>query len=291
MACCGWAGASGASHERRVITGSRFGASLRSWRGGDADPRAPPEEVVGPELEALPARSTTSRSSCEPYRAFIEAELVKGRNAMTIYQDLVEHRAFDGAYNAVKRFAHKIMPSEPWVSCRFETAPGEEAQVEYGEGAPTLDPRTGKYRRPRLFVMTLGYSRHAFRKVVWNSSSEIWCRLHEEAFAFFGGTTRLLRLDNLKEGVIKPDIYDPELNVLFAAMLAYYNVVALPCRPYAPDLKGKVESAVGYTQPHGAQGPTLRDPRCTKRVLGALGRAMGDESHPRDRQATSARDV
>jgi transposase len=221
---------------------------------GDADRGAAAEAVAAPALEALPARSTTSRSSCEPYRVFIEAELAKGRNAMAIYQDLVEHRAFDGAYNAVKRFARKIVPSEPWVSCRFETAAGEEAQVDYGEGALTLDPRTRKYRRPRLFVMTLGYSRHAFRKVVWNSSSETWCRLHEEAFAFFGGTTRLLRLDNLKEGVIKPDIYDPELNALFAAMLAYYNVVALPCRPYAPDLKGKVESAVGYTQRTALKG-------------------------------------
>jgi hypothetical protein len=96
--------------------------------------------------------------------------------------------------------------------------------------------------------LTLGCSRHAFRKVVWESSSEVWCRLIEDAFAFFGGAVKTLRLDNLKEGVITPDIYDPELNALFAAMLAHYNVVALPCRPYAPDLKGKVESAVGYTQ-------------------------------------------
>ena len=110
------------------------------------------------------------------------------------------------------------------------------------------DPRTGKYRKPRLFVMTLGNSRHAFRKVVWKSSTEIWCRLHEEAFAYFGGATQTIRLDNLKEGVLKPDIWDPQLNPLYAKMLDHYGVVALPCRPYAPDLKGKVESAVGYTQ-------------------------------------------
>ena len=102
--------------------------------------------------------------------------------------------------------------------------------------------------------MTLGNSRHAFRKVVWKSSTEIWCRLHEEAFAYFGGATQTIRLDNLKEGVLKPDIWDPQLNPLYAKMLEHYGVVALPCRPYAPDLKGKVEAAVGYTQKTALRG-------------------------------------
>ena len=88
-----------------------------------------------------------------------------------------------GLYNAVKRFVGKLRPRDPKISCRFETEPGQEAQVDYGEGAPTRHPQTGKYRRPRLFVMKLSNSRRAFRKVVWNSSSEIWCKLHEEAFA------------------------------------------------------------------------------------------------------------
>jgi transposase len=86
--------------------------------------------------------------------------------------------------------------------------------------------------------MTLGFSRHRFCKVVWNSSSQIWCELHEEAFAYFGGVARLIRLDNLREGVVDPDIYDPELNSLYAATLAHYSVTAIPCRPYAPDLTG-----------------------------------------------------
>jgi transposase len=222
--------------------------------GPKVDRQAVLEAVAGPAPEEPQAMRTTSRSSCEPHRAFIEAELAKGRNATAIFQDLVEHHGYEGSYNAVKRFVHQLKPFEPWVSCRFETAPGDEAQVDYGEGTLTLDPRTGKYRRPRLFVMTLGYSRHAFRRVVWESSSEVWCRLHEEAFAFFGGAVKMLRLDNLKEGIIKPDIYDPELNALFAALLTHYNVVALPCRPYAPDLKGKVESAVGYTQRTALKG-------------------------------------
>jgi transposase len=198
-----------------------------------------------------------SRSTCSEHAAFIEAELAKGRNATAIYQDLVEHHAYDGSYDAVKRFARRIRPTDLKISCRFETEIGAEQQVDYGEGAPTRHPRTGKYRKPRLFIMTLGFSRHRFCKVAWNSSSQIWCALHEEAFAYFAGAARLIRLDNLREGVIDPDIYDPELNGLYAAMLAHYRVVAIPCRPYAPDLKGKVESAVGHTQGTALKGRTF----------------------------------
>ncbi len=89
---------------------------------------------------------------------------------------------------------------------------------------------------------------------VARSSQQTWCELHEEAFAYFGGAPKTIRLDNLREGVIDPDVYDPELNRLYAAMLAHYDVVALPCRPYAPDLKGKVESAVGHTQATALKG-------------------------------------
>jgi transposase len=214
-----------------------------------ADAPAPSSEAAA--VQSAPA----SRSACEPHREFVEEAVGKGRNATAIYQDLVENHGYAGAYNAVKRFVRTLKPGrEAYAKCRFETEPGQEAQVDYGEGAPTLDPRTGKYRKPRLFVMTLGCSRHSYRTTVWKSSQETWCKLHEDAFAYFGGAPLMMRLDNLREGVIAPDIYDPELNPLYAAMLTHYGIVALPCRPYAPDAKGKVESAVGYTQSTALKG-------------------------------------
>lgn len=60
--------------------------------------------------------------------------------------------------------------------------------------------------------MTMKYSRHSFWKVVWKSSRETWAKLHEEAFRHFGGCPQYIVLDNLKAGVIKPDIYESELN-------------------------------------------------------------------------------
>jgi len=210
-------------------------------------------EALTESAAAMPAKS---RSSCEGHRPFITAEVAKGRNGMAIFQDLVEHHGYEGSYDAVKRFVRSLVSSTPKISCRFETLPGQEAQVDFGEGAPTRDARSGKYRKPRLFVLSLSFSRYAFRKVVWRSSQQIWCELHEEAFAHFGGVPEWIRLDNLKEGVIEPDIYDPELNKLYAAVLNHYKIIALPCRPYAPDLKGKVESQISY-----AQGTALKGKR------------------------------
>ena len=102
--------------------------------------------------------------------------------------------------------------------------------------------------------MTLKYSARSFRKVVWKSSQETWCRLHEEAFRYFTGCSQYVTLDNLKEGVIKPDIYDPELNTLYAAVLEHYGVTADPARVRDSNRKGTVENAVKHTQDTALKG-------------------------------------
>jgi len=193
--------------------------------------------------------STPSASACEPYREFIEAELAKGRNAMAIWQDLVDDRGFGEKYASVKRFVRKLRGSStPEARVVIETAPGEEAQVDYGTGPMVRDAQTGKYRRTRLFVLTLGYSRKAVRLLVFRSSSRVWAELHEKAFRRLGGVTRVVVLDNLREGVLTPDVYEPALNPLYRDVLKHYGVVALPCRVQDPDRKGKVECGVGHAQ-------------------------------------------
>jgi transposase len=160
---------------------------------------------IPPPRPPVPALSSTS--ACEPWREFIEAQARLKRNAMAVYQDLVDHHGFGHRYNSVKRFMARLRQRDPEQFDRLEFAPGEEAQVDYGEGALTFDAITQRWRRPRLFVMTLRYSRRCFRRVVWKSSQQTWAELHEQAFRYFGGATRYVVLDNLKEGVIKPDLY------------------------------------------------------------------------------------
>jgi transposase len=204
-------------------------------------------ELRGPRSEN-PGRHS-SASACESFQEAIELGLSRGRNAMAIWQDLVSDFGFASSYQSVKRYIHKLRGvGRLQATAVILTAAGEEAQVDYGTGPMVRDPHSGKYRRTRLFVMMLGYSRKAVRLLVFRSSSHIWAELHEKAFRRLGGSPRIVVLDNLREGVLVPDFHDPALNPLYRDVLAHYGVVAMPCRIQDPDRKGKVESGVGHAQ-------------------------------------------
>src|SRR2546425_4513460 len=176
------------ANENEVTTG--FGVEL-----SDSRPKDP--------------KRALSTSFCEPFRDAIELSLSRERNAAAIWQDLVSESGFRGGYQTVKRFVRKLRGNQPLQPrAVILTAPGEEAQVDYGTGPMVRDPQTGKYRRTRLFVLTLGYSRKAVRFLTFRSSSRIWAELHERAFRRLGGCTRIVVLDNLREGVFIPDLYD-----------------------------------------------------------------------------------
>jgi transposase len=134
--------------------------------------------------KTLPAQDVQrTASSSEAYRELIELELTRGRNAMGIYQDLVDRHGFTSSYLSVQRFVRKLRgATSPEARVIIETRPGEEAQVDYGTGPMVRDPDSGKYRRTRLFVMTLGCSRKSIRLLAFRSSSRVWAELHEKPF-------------------------------------------------------------------------------------------------------------
>ena len=216
-------------------------------------PNAATSEGVSTDCAArqwpVKASRAPAASACEPYRDVIEEALGRGRNAVAIYQELVDDYGFTAKYASVKRFVRALRGDmTPEARVVITTAAGEESQVDYGEGPMVRHPETGKYKRTRLFVLTLGYSRKSVRLLTWKSSAQIWAELHERAFRRLGGSTKVVVLDNLLEGVLTPDVYDPTLNPLYRDVLAHYGVVAMPCRVRDPDRKGKVESGVGHAQ-------------------------------------------
>ncbi len=219
---------------------------------GSAAGQIPPPWPPAP-LEAELRVPAQASSACAPHRTWIETQVALGRNAVAIYQDLVEQHGFAHCYNSVKRFVRALKQRDPERFDVLESAPGEEAQVDFGQGALTLSGN-GKFRRPHLFVMTLKYSGKSFRKVVWKADQETWARLHEEAFRSFGGSVAYVVLDNLKQGVIRPDLYAPELNPVYAALLAHYGAIADPARVRDPDRKGTVENAIQHTQSTALKG-------------------------------------
>jgi transposase len=231
--------------DRKTVRRYQAKSPMATGSGPDDRENPPPRPPARPLQQAS--------SACTPQRAWIEEQVGLGRNAQAIYQDLVERFGFTHRYNSVKRFVRGLKARDPARYDVLESLPGEEAQVDFGQGALTLQAN-GKYRRPQLFVMTLKYSGKSFRKVVWKADQETWARLHEEAFRTFGGAVAYVVLDNLKQGVIRPDLYEPELNAVYAALLAHYDVVADPCRVGDPNRKGTVENAIQHTQNTALKG-------------------------------------
>src|SRR6202051_2270247 len=217
-----------------------------------SDRSKPANEVITgffPEVRLPEQVGKRPSGASEAYREMIELELSRGRNAMGIYQDLVDRHGFTSSYQSVQRFVRKLRGAvSPEARVIIETRLGEECQVDYGAGPMVRDPDTGKYRRTRLFVLTLGSSRKSVRLLVFRSSARVWAELHEKAFRRLGGSPRIVVLDNLREGVLSADIYDPGLNPLYRDVLAHYGVTALPCKVRDPDRKGKVEAGVAHAQ-------------------------------------------
>jgi transposase len=141
-----------------------------------------------PKPAIVPAGSKAGRTSqCAPLGAVIEQGLVAGLSAQRIYQDLVSGHGFTGGYDAVKRFVRRLAQKTEPPFRRMESLPGQELQVDFGQGAWVL--QDGKRRRAHLFRCVLSHSRKGYSEAVWRQTSESFLRCLENAFRHLGGVT------------------------------------------------------------------------------------------------------
>lgn len=201
----------------------------------------------------LPAGRSGRASQCEPFKEAIERALEQGLSAQRVYQDLVTESAFPGRYDAVKRFVRRLRKVAPERFFRLESLPGEEAQVDFGRGAPIRGP-DGKLRKTWVFRVVLSFSRKAYSEVVFRQTTEAFIRALENAFRYFGGVPETVIIDNLRAAVATPDWYEPELNPKVREFARHYGTVILPTRPYTPEHKGKVENGIGYVKDNALKG-------------------------------------
>jgi transposase len=133
------------------------------------DPRRDPKAAKVPTGSvSKPARVPAgSTSACEPYREIIEAAVTKGLSAQRIFQDLQEECGFGHGYDSVKRFVRAVKRRRPEVAAVMEHLPGAEAQVDFTQGPLTLDPASGRWRRPWIFRMVLSCCRHSYEEPLW----------------------------------------------------------------------------------------------------------------------------
>lgn len=210
-------------------------------------------EAEAPKPAISPAGSKPGRvSHCEPYKSAIEASLDRGLSAQRIYQDLVTEQQFAGSYDSVKRFVRQLEQGQPLPFRRLETEPGQEAQVDFGQGAWVVE--NGKRRRPHVLRVVLSHSRKGYTEVFWRQNSENFIRGLENAFRHFGGVPSTLVIDNLRAAVKKVDWFEPELNPKVVSFCEHYGTVILPTKPAMPRHKGKVEAGVDYVQENALAG-------------------------------------
>ena len=235
------------------LAGDTSGNSVQSVPLGQN--KVPTEGVVHFEVPTDPEikeKEYPSKSKAASYHDQILTKLQNGQHAVSIYQDLVCEQKYNGSYDSIKRYVRKLKNKAPDLYARLETPPGDEAQVDFGQGAPTL--KNGRYRKPWLFVMTLSNSRKSYEESVWKEDVETFIHCHKNAFASFGGVTRIVRHDNLKSAVLKAHLYEPEMNPNYLCFADHYGFIPIPCKVRTPQHKGKVESNIKYIQNNALKG-------------------------------------
>jgi transposase len=244
--------------------------------GSEGDQDAPGLTVSPPGSRLDPQPRGHGRASgCEPWRAVIRAKCDLGLTAQRIYQDLVAEHGFTGTYYCVRRFVRHLEQSHDLPFRRIECDPGDEAQIDFGTGAPVVGP-DGKRRKTHVLRVVLSHSRKAYSEAVYRQTTDDFLRCLEGAFRCFGGVPRRVVLDNLKAAVKKADWFDPEINPKVRCFGEHHGTVFLPTRPYTPRHKGKVERGVDYVQENALRGRSFASLEEQNRFLHDWERTVAD---------------
>jgi transposase len=159
------------------------------------------------------------------------------------------------SYSTVKNFIQDIKKNQA-ICIRFHTAPGEEAQVDFGYIGTTLDSSL-KLRKTWIFNMRLSYSRLDYYEKVYDQRVETFIQCHINAFQYFGGVPRFVKIDNLKAAILQAHFYEPIYQSLYKQFAIYYGFHILPCRVRQPQEKGKVEAGIKYFKINFMAGRTF----------------------------------
>ena len=129
---------------------------------------------------------------------------------------------------------------------RGAVEPGSEAQIDYGRLGMWCDPASGRRVAVWVFAMILSCSRALFVQPVLRMDQTSWNASHVAAFEFFGGVPARLVCDNLKTGVTRPDLYDPQINLAYGELAAFYGALIDPARARKPKDKPRIERPMPY---------------------------------------------
>lgn len=189
----------------------------------------------------------------DPYYQIIESWVKLNITRLRIWEKLRDEYGMNRKYDTLCKYIQsnfgKKIPSYVVQQC----VAGEEAEVDFGYCGMFRD-QNGQLRKVWVFHMVLGYSRFEYYGLVQDQSVQSFVNQFIESFNFFGGVPKRIKVDNLKAAVIKNRRYDLEINKDFLDFSYHYNFIIVPCTPYEPQQKGKVESGIGYVEKNFLNG-------------------------------------
>lgn len=190
-------------------------------------------------------------SKIKKYEEEITSYLNKAENdwppATVIYEQLLK-KGYSGSLSLLQKWITQYKKRRfPKVIIRYETEPGKQAQVDWGEKKIT-DNKTGVTKKVYIFCMTLSWSRNRFVYFCHKADMYHFLLGHKKAFAFFGGVPKEILYDQNRCVVLKPAFSDAKRNNKFMDFAHHYGFYPKLCRPYRPQTKGKVENLVRYVK-------------------------------------------
>ncbi len=184
----------------------------------------------------------------DPYRDYIANRLesfpqLSGQRLFNEIRD----RGYKGGYSILTSHLRKVRPKPPVeFERRFETSPGEQAQVDFAEFRVTFTNEPDRQYRVYLFLFVMGCSRWFRGRFGWDQKLPTVLRGHNGAFKALGGAPKTILYDRMKTAVIGTRNGRTDYNRHLLGLLDHYGVTPWACRPYRPQTKGKVERLVSY---------------------------------------------
>lgn len=205
-----------------------------------------------------PARRRPRSGILPPYKPCLQQRAARGvLNASKLYSE-IQKQGYGGGIAVLRRFIAPRRPHPPLVTERYETLPGQQAQVDWAHCGYLWE---GQARRAlSAFVLTLGYSRRQDVEFTLRQDLEHFLRCHLHAFRYFGGIPAELRYDNLKTAVMGRTSDGRVLwNSRFRDFADAYGFTPHACQPYRPQTKGQVERGIRYLKGNFLLGLDLQD--------------------------------
>jgi len=199
-----------------------------------------------PELPK-PAPRPARCSKLDPYKQYITEQVNAGVDNCVVLLKKLKEKGYQGSYTLLKDFVHPLRRQKPKVTVRYETEPGEQAQVDFG--CVQYKTPDGTTHKLWVFVMVLSWSRAIYVEFIQKADLATFMRCHINAFSALGGITRKCLYDNTKVVVLGRD--ESGLPVFNTRFLDFAKVVGFDprlCHPYRPQTKGRVESGVKYVK-------------------------------------------